>query len=152
MYKSTGFDIDVVNTMANPGYLYTDSGDITAVGISGSSGSLVTKYDCNNTDSIIPVNFFIEPQSQILTPYYGSDYNTGDNCVQGTHIGGLLVQCIDCRIFVMDILQPEADCLEYQRGFSPSFSDAFSVSSIQDTCDDGASYSSGFGPGFDISE
>lgn len=152
MYKSTGFDIDVTNSISNPGYLFTDSGTISAVGIVGNIGPLVTSYDCNGLDGVQPINFFIEAYTQQLTPYYGNDYNTDDNCIPGTHIGGVLVECIDCEISVIDILQRDDECTEYKRKFTSAFGVGFSKISNIDICIEGNSYSSGFGCGFDTGD
>ena len=67
MYTSTGFAIDITNTVNNPGYLYTEEGIISGVNVVGNIGPLMTAYDCNDLDGVVPVNFFVDAYSQKLT-------------------------------------------------------------------------------------
>ena len=122
MYIETGsIGINAENS-SEYGVISTNQGEYKGINVSGQIVDSIISYSCENAGTFT-VDLYLDLLRQTIN-YKVQEINP-DACVPGNHIGSIVVENDGCNCNVLGLIEREDPCLQYKRGFDPSFSTAY---------------------------
>jgi len=135
------------------GAIYINGGDYKGVNVLGQFQDSILSYDCGGAKpGFYSVDLYLDLVRQTIN-YKVREINPTD-CIAGSHIGSLLIECTDCGTIIHGVIEKEDPCLQYKRGFDTSFSvDYNGIQEVINICEaNNGAFLDAFNIDYDINE
>jgi len=152
MYVETGSIGINFDQSQEYGSIYVTGGGYKGVNVLGQIHDSIIQYDCNSEPGFYSVDLYLDLTRQTIN-YKVREINPND-CIEGQHIGSILIECTECSATIQGIIEKEDPCLEYKRGFDTSFNLAYNgLQEVINICElDNGAFLADFNIDYDINE